>query len=201
MITVGEAAILLETTQRAFRNQSQSKQRSTLVKIWSLHWGNAMSSISIDLANCNVWMQSFVTRWKQDESAVHISQNGIYLTYCSRSSISNDKRPQSDGHFGWVIEWPSKSWIKNSVKPHGVQHIPRHFKEWIFRETCFTRNRGKKKSALKFPEFWIRKNTWIFEKNHANVGNHSMYFYNKYAKIVVTDGNSGIFDIENHSGG
>ena len=31
MITEGEAAILLETTQRAFRNQSQSKQRSTLV--------------------------------------------------------------------------------------------------------------------------------------------------------------------------
>ena len=30
MITEGEAAILLETTQRAFRNQSQSKQRSTL---------------------------------------------------------------------------------------------------------------------------------------------------------------------------
>ena len=29
MITEGEAAILLETTQRAFRNQSQSKQRST----------------------------------------------------------------------------------------------------------------------------------------------------------------------------
>ena len=31
MITEGEPAILLETTQRAFRNQSQSKQRSTLV--------------------------------------------------------------------------------------------------------------------------------------------------------------------------
>ena len=31
MITEGEAAILLETTRRAFRNQSQSKQRSTLV--------------------------------------------------------------------------------------------------------------------------------------------------------------------------
>ena len=30
MITEGEAAILLETTQRAFRNQSQSKQRSTI---------------------------------------------------------------------------------------------------------------------------------------------------------------------------
>ena len=30
MITEGEDAILLETTQRAFRNQSQSKQRSTL---------------------------------------------------------------------------------------------------------------------------------------------------------------------------
>ena len=30
MITEGGAAILLETTQRAFRNQSQSKQRSTL---------------------------------------------------------------------------------------------------------------------------------------------------------------------------
>ena len=30
MITEGEAAILLETTRRAFRNQSQSKQRSTL---------------------------------------------------------------------------------------------------------------------------------------------------------------------------
>ena len=32
MITEGEAAILLETTQRAFCNQSQSKQRSTLVE-------------------------------------------------------------------------------------------------------------------------------------------------------------------------
>ena len=31
MITEGEAAILLEMTRRAFRNQSQSKQRSTLV--------------------------------------------------------------------------------------------------------------------------------------------------------------------------
>ena len=30
MITEGEAAILLETTWRAFSNQSQSKQRSTL---------------------------------------------------------------------------------------------------------------------------------------------------------------------------
>ena len=30
MITEGEAAILLETTRRAFRIQSQSKQRSTL---------------------------------------------------------------------------------------------------------------------------------------------------------------------------
>ena len=30
MITEGEAAILLETTRPAFRNQSQSKQRSTL---------------------------------------------------------------------------------------------------------------------------------------------------------------------------
>ena len=30
MITEGEAAILLETTRRAFGNQSQSKQRSTL---------------------------------------------------------------------------------------------------------------------------------------------------------------------------
>ena len=33
LITEGEAAILLEMTQRAFRNKSQSKQRSTL--IWS----------------------------------------------------------------------------------------------------------------------------------------------------------------------
>ena len=31
MITEGAAAILLETTRRAFGNQSQSKQRSTLV--------------------------------------------------------------------------------------------------------------------------------------------------------------------------
>ena len=31
MITEGEAAILLEMTQRAFRNKSQSKQRSTLI--------------------------------------------------------------------------------------------------------------------------------------------------------------------------
>ena len=30
MIMEGEAAILLETTRPAFRNQSQSKQRSTL---------------------------------------------------------------------------------------------------------------------------------------------------------------------------
>ena len=30
MITEGEAAIPLETTRHAFRNQSQSKQRSTL---------------------------------------------------------------------------------------------------------------------------------------------------------------------------
>ena len=33
MITEGEAAILLETTLRAFGNHSQSKQRSTLAKI------------------------------------------------------------------------------------------------------------------------------------------------------------------------
>ena len=33
MITEGEAAILLEMTRRAFGNQSQSKQRSTLVCI------------------------------------------------------------------------------------------------------------------------------------------------------------------------
>ena len=32
MITEAEAAILLETTRRAFGNQSQSKQRSTLNK-------------------------------------------------------------------------------------------------------------------------------------------------------------------------
>ena len=32
MITEGEAAIPLETTRRAFRNQSQSKQRSALVR-------------------------------------------------------------------------------------------------------------------------------------------------------------------------
>ena len=32
MITEGEAAILLETTRRAFRNQSQSKQRSFLYR-------------------------------------------------------------------------------------------------------------------------------------------------------------------------
>ena len=31
MITKGEAAIPLETTRRAFGNQSQSKQRSTLI--------------------------------------------------------------------------------------------------------------------------------------------------------------------------
>ena len=31
MITEGEPAILLETTQRAFRNLSQSKQRSSLI--------------------------------------------------------------------------------------------------------------------------------------------------------------------------
>ena len=38
--------------------------------------GIAVAAISIttDLAKCNVWMQSFVTRWKQDESAVHISE-------------------------------------------------------------------------------------------------------------------------------
>ena len=35
MITEGEAAILLETTRRAFGNQSQSKQRSTLVTVIS----------------------------------------------------------------------------------------------------------------------------------------------------------------------
>ena len=34
MITEGEAAILLETTRRAFRNQSQSKQRSTLGRFY-----------------------------------------------------------------------------------------------------------------------------------------------------------------------
>ena len=33
MITEGEVAIMLETTQRAFHNQSQSKQRSTLVQL------------------------------------------------------------------------------------------------------------------------------------------------------------------------
>ena len=33
MITEGEAAITLETTRRAFRNQSQSKQRSALIAV------------------------------------------------------------------------------------------------------------------------------------------------------------------------
>ena len=33
MITEGEAASLMETTQRAYRNQSQSKQRSTLIAV------------------------------------------------------------------------------------------------------------------------------------------------------------------------
>ena len=33
MITEGEAAILLEMTRRAFRNQSQSKERSTLADV------------------------------------------------------------------------------------------------------------------------------------------------------------------------
>ena len=38
MITEGEAAILLETTRRAFRNQSQSKQRSALtLKFCDVH--------------------------------------------------------------------------------------------------------------------------------------------------------------------
>ena len=40
MITEGEAAILLETTQRAFRNQSQSKQRSTLTKMETVNFGS-----------------------------------------------------------------------------------------------------------------------------------------------------------------
>ena len=31
MITEGDAAISLETTRRAFRNQQQSKQRSTII--------------------------------------------------------------------------------------------------------------------------------------------------------------------------
>ena len=34
MITEGKADILLETTRRAFRNQSQSKQRSTLGRFY-----------------------------------------------------------------------------------------------------------------------------------------------------------------------
>ena len=34
MVTEGEAAIPLETTRRAFRNQSQSKQRSALGSIF-----------------------------------------------------------------------------------------------------------------------------------------------------------------------
>ena len=38
MITEGEAAILLETTLRAFGNQSQSKQRSTLAYKVSYHY-------------------------------------------------------------------------------------------------------------------------------------------------------------------
>ena len=33
MITEGDAAILLETTRRAFRNQEQSKQRSAIVSM------------------------------------------------------------------------------------------------------------------------------------------------------------------------
>ena len=37
MIMEGKAAILLETTRRAFGNQSQSKQRSTLVLYKSTH--------------------------------------------------------------------------------------------------------------------------------------------------------------------
>ena len=27
----------------------------------------------------------------------------------------------------YILEWPSKLWIKNSIKPHWVQYILRHF--------------------------------------------------------------------------
>jgi len=47
MITVGEAAIPLETTRRAFRNQSQSKQRSTLVLHYLKKLGVLLNSSKI----------------------------------------------------------------------------------------------------------------------------------------------------------
>ena len=52
MITEGEAAILLETTQRAFRNQSQPKQRSTLI----VYFGNLTPTLfQIDKSVLKKW--------------------------------------------------------------------------------------------------------------------------------------------------
>ena len=55
MITEGEAAILLETTRRAFRNQSQSKQRSTLVNFY-LHLKKFLSMLARSWMHFDTYM-------------------------------------------------------------------------------------------------------------------------------------------------
>ena len=49
MITEGEAAIPLETTLHAFRNQEKTKQRSTIVEEWKNTINAIFSKISLIL--------------------------------------------------------------------------------------------------------------------------------------------------------
>ena len=37
---------------------------------------------------------------------------------------------------GGILEWPSKSRIMNSIKPHRVQHILRHFYYTTMQKLC-----------------------------------------------------------------
>ena len=54
MITEGGAAILLETTLRAFRNQTQSKQRSTLID-WDTQNRVELTAIDFNRTELYFW--------------------------------------------------------------------------------------------------------------------------------------------------
>ena len=57
-----------------------------------------------------------------------------FLLLSSTLFFSSQQNIGHMGHFDYgslnmyyIQEWPSKLRIKNSIKPHGVQHILRHF--------------------------------------------------------------------------
>ena len=85
----------------------------------------------------------------------------------------------------YIVEWPSISRIKNSIKPNRVRHILRHiyyatmqklfnakvikathrrsnFSETFVSQEIFVRIGFRKKSALKFPKFWVWKMLLVF---------------------------------------